>query len=403
MSDLSVKYAGLELGNPFIIGSGPISTDLNSIEEDRARKIVKRVVDAGWAGIALKTVVYYESAERAGPYLWSSHSKMLPDSLQNLGPWETKISEEKLKQNIRIAKKAGLVVIGNVLGTSDDEWGTLCRAMEECGADAVELNVSCPHSGHELPLIGQDPSFLENTVRIAKKECSIPVIPKLPSIIYDVVAVAKAGQEAGADAIAAINTVPGLIGIDIETGIPFHRDISNNARYSGVSGPLIKPLGLTYVTQMARAIDIPISGIGGISGWQDAVEYIMAGATTVQICTAAMMKGFDMAKNLVSGLKGFLDNKGYQGLDDVRGISLDFIKTEMEEMETTARAVSVIDPSLCTGCEDCVTACADSVVEAIHMDEDFAVVDGPTCVGCGLCGVVCPVNAVSFIKEDKHR
>lgn len=400
MSDLSVKYAGLEMDNPYIIGSGPISTDLNSIDEDRARKIVKRVVDAGWAGIALKTVVYYESAERAGPYLWSPHNKVLPASMQNLGPWETKISEEKLKRNIRIAKEAGLVVIGNVLGTSKDEWGSLSRAMEECEADAVELNVSCPHSGHELPLIGQDPSFLEETVRIAKKECSIPVIPKLPAVIHDIAAVANAGQAAGSDAIAAINTVPGLIGIDIETGIPIHRDISNNARYSGVSGPLIKPIGLGYVAEMARSIDIPISGIGGIKDWKDAVEYIMAGATTVQICTEAMMQGFDMGKTLVSGLKGFLDGKGYHGLNDIRGISLKYIKTGMEEMETTAKAVSVIDPSLCTGCELCVTACADAVVEAIHMEEDIAVVDGPTCVGCGLCGVVCPVNAVSFIKED---
>ncbi|MFW9802401.1 MAG: 4Fe-4S dicluster-binding protein [Candidatus Thorarchaeota archaeon] len=399
MSDLSVKYAGLEMDSPYIIGSGPISTDLNTIEEDRARKIVKKVADAGWAGIALKTVVHYESAERAGPYLWSPHNKMLPASLQNLGPWETKISEERLKKNIRIAKEAGLLVFGNVLGTSKDEWDSLCRAMEECEADAVELNVSCPHAGHELPLIGQDPSFLDETIRIAKKACSIPVIPKLPAIIHDIAAVANAGQAAGADAIAAVNTVPGLIGIDIETGIPIHRDISNNARYSGISGPLIKPIGLGYVAQMARLIDIPISGIGGIKDWKDAVEYIMVGATAVQICTEAMMQGFDMGMALVSRLRGFLDDKGYQRLDEIRGLSLKYIKTSMEEMETSAKAVSVIDPSLCTGCEACVTACADAVVEAIHMEEDIAVVDSKICVGCGLCGVVCPVDAVSFIKE----
>lgn len=398
MSKISVKYAGLEMNNPYIIGSGPISTDLNTINEDRAEKVIKRVAESGWAGIALKTVVHYDALERAGPYLWSPHNRMLPASLQNLGPWETRISEEKLRKNICIAKEADLVVIGNVLGTTEEEWGSLCRAMEDCGADAVELNVSCPHAGHESPLIGQDPIFLEQTVRIAKTECSIPVIPKLPSIIHDVDAVVKAAQAAGADGISAINTVPGLIGIDIETGIPFHHDISNNARYSGVSGPLIKPIGLAYVTQMAGALHIPISGIGGIRVWQDAVEYIMAGATTVQVCTEVFMKGFEIGNKLVSGLEGFIDEKGYQGIDEIRGISLEYIKTEMEDMDATSKVVSVIDPALCTGCKLCVIACADAVVEAIHMGSDTAIVDEDTCIGCGLCGVVCNVKAVSFTK-----
>jgi dihydropyrimidine dehydrogenase (NAD+) subunit PreA len=398
MSKLSVKFSGLELKNPFFIGSGPMSTDLNSIDENRAEKVIKRVVESGWAGIALKTVVHYDALRRAGPYLWSPHNRTLPFSLQNLGPWETRISEEKLRKNTRIAKKAGLVVIGNILGTNEEEWGSLCRTVEDCGVDAVELNVSCPHAGHGLALIGQDPSLLEQTVKIAKKECSIPVIPKLPSIIHDISSVVEAAQAAGADGISAINTVPGLIGIDIESGIPIHRDISNNARYSGVSGSLIKPLGLGYVAQIAGTVQIPISGIGGIRVWKDAVEYIMAGATTVQLCTEVFMKGFDIGKKLVSGLEEFMDAKGYERIDELRGISLGYIKTEMGDMDTTSKVVSVIDPVLCTGCKSCVTACADAVVEAIHMNNDIAIVDENTCVGCGLCGVVCNVKAVSFTR-----
>lgn len=399
MTDLSVRYAGLEMRNPYLIGSGPISTDLNSLSSARAEKIMKKIADSGWAGIVLKTATKFEALWRAGPYLWSPHNKLLPDSLQNLGPWETKISEENLKKNIPIAKKAGLTVIANVLGTSHDEWASLCRSVEECGADAVELNVSCPHSGHELPLIGQEPSFLEEVVRLAKKECSIPVIPKLPSMIMDIAAVARAAERAGADAISAINTVPGMVGIDVETGIPIHHDISNNARYSGISGPLIKPIGLGYIAQMAGTVSTPISGIGGVRDWKDAVEFIMAGATTVQVCTEVMMRGFGLGNNLVKGLLEFMDRKGYRKIDDFRCLSLKYIRTRMEEMDRTSKVVSYIDPSKCTGCQLCVTACADSIVEAIRMNGKLAIVDEGICVGCGLCDVVCPAAAVSFRKK----
>lgn len=400
MADLSVSYAGLRMKNPFLIGSGQTSTDLNSINEERVRKIVKRIVESGWAGIVLKSVVHYNAVERAGPFLWSSHNGMLPRSMQNLGPWETKISEEKLKRNIRIAKDGGLVVIGNVLGTTEEEWSSLCRAMEECGADAVELNVSCPHSGHGFPLIGQEPSFLEETVKIAKKACSIPVITKLPAIIVDIIAVAEAAQRAGADAIAAMNTVPGLIGIDIDTGIPVHHDISNNAIYSGISGPLIKPMSLGYIAKMSEVIDIPISGIGGIRSWQDVAEYILVGATSVQLCTEVMMSGFDIGKQMIRGLENYMDEKGYTRIDDFKGKSLDYLKSEMNDMDTTSTVVSVIDSSICTGCEKCVTACADAVVEAIRMEGDVPIVDSSICVGCGLCGVVCSVGAVTFAKIE---
>jgi dihydropyrimidine dehydrogenase (NAD+) subunit PreA len=399
MPDLSVTYAGLEMKNPYIVGSGPISTDLNNLSSARAEKIMKRIAGSGWAGIVLKSATKYQALERSGPYLWSPHNKLLPDSLQNLGPWETRISEKNLKKNIIIAKKAGLTVIANVLGTSHDEWASLCQSVEECGADAVELNVSCPHSGHGLPLIGQEPSFLEEVLRSAKKECSIPVIAKLPSIIVDIAAVARAAERAGADAIAAINTVPGMVGIDIETGIPIHHDISNNARYSGISGPSIKPIGLGCVAQMAATVSIPISGIGGIRDWKDAVEFIMAGATTVQICTEVMMRGFGLGNNLVKGLSEFMNKKGYRRIEDFRRISLKFIRTRMEEMERRSKAVSYIDPTKCTGCQMCVTACADSVVEAIKMKGKLAIVDEGICVGCGLCGVVCPASAVSFRKK----
>jgi dihydropyrimidine dehydrogenase (NAD+) subunit PreA len=208
--------------------------------------------------------------------------------------------------------------------------------MSHTGVNALELNVSCPHGSPEKHMgafIGQNPDLVERVTRAAKQGTDIPIMVKLTPNVTDVVSIAKAAVKGGANAIAAINTVESLIGIDIETEtpLPIAYGPDTNERFStygGFCGPAVRPIGLRVVSKIAKALpNIPISGIGGIENWYNATEYIMVGARTLQICTAAMWYGFTIIRDLTSQLTKFMNKKGYKTLDEMVGKALTRITT----------------------------------------------------------------------------
>ncbi len=284
-------------------------------------------------------------------------------------------------------------------------WTALAETMSQTGADAIELNVSCPHGSPEKHMgafIGQNPTLVERVTKAAKKGTDLPILVKLTPNVTDIVPIAEAAVKGGADALSAINTVESLIGIDIETAtpLPIAYGVDKNEQlstYGGFCGPAVKPLGLRFVSQIARALpDIPISGIGGIEGWTSATEYLMVGARTLQICTAAMWHGFSIIKDLSEGLVKFMERKGYATLDSIIGKALPKITTWTALSKLPPIVARVIDEN-CTGCKDCVVACADGGYVAIQMRNKVAVVNVERCDGCGLCYVVCRDNAVDFV------
>ncbi|MHA2360228.1 MAG: 4Fe-4S dicluster-binding protein [Candidatus Thorarchaeota archaeon] len=241
--------------------------------------------------------------------------------------------------------------------------------------------------------------------RAAKKGTDLPILVKLTPNVTDIVPIAQAAIKGGADAISAINTVESLIGIDIETATPLPIAYGSDkmeqlSTYGGFCGPAVKPLGLRFVSQIAKAFpDTPISGIGGIENWTNAVEYHMVGASTLQICTAAMWYGFSIIKSLTKGVADFLDRKGYNSLNAVVGKALPKITTWTALSKLPPLVGEVIDEN-CTGCKECVIACADGGYVAIQMREKKAVINREKCDGCGLCYVVCRDDAIAFVHTN---
>lgn len=417
MVDLSLDFMGLTLKNPFLIAPGVPTVGIGEI-----KKNAQRIAKGGWAGIVTKTILPEgRNFLIPYPYLWAptgsqTDEKLRKITMQSDGSMMYELSEKKesaeplfrdhvisrreIEENVQAAKNAGLVTIMSITAPTPEEWTYLAKTMEECGADGIELNLSCPVAISEKgmgSMLGQKPGPTEKSIKAAKK-CNIPVTAKLTPNVTDFPMIAKVAEDAGADAITAINTVLGLVGIDVETCLPLSRSAGGGKGiFSGLSGPLLKPIGLRCVAQVANAVKIPISATGGISDWKSAVEYMMVGAKNVQMCTAVMRHGFNLARELVKDLESFMERKGYKNVEDFVGLSLPHIATCYEEMDLTSLFVSKVDETVCTGCGLCARACTDGAFDAIEVVDNVAIIDKSKCRGCGLCKIVCPVHqCISF-------
>ena len=396
---LSVEFAGLTFKNPFILSSAPPTMD--------ARHII-RAAKLGWGGAVMKTVTEEPTVDprtrlgvlrKNGKAIGMNNIELL--SRKPLTTW-TEDWIPKIKQD---APEDFIFIASIMSGIEPEGWTALAETMSQTGADAIEINVSCPHGSPEKHMgafIGQNPSLVEKVTRAARKGTDLPLLVKLTPNVTDIVPIANAAIKGGADAISAINTVESLIGIDIETAtpLPIAYGMDNTEQmstYGGFCGPAVKPLGLRFVSQIAKAHpNIPISGIGGIENWSSAIEYLMVGARTLQVCTAVMWHGFSIIKDMTSGLTEFMERKDYESLDSMIGKALPKI-TSWTALIKLPPVVAHIIAEKCTGCKECVIACADGGFVAIQMRDKKAVVNNDKCDGCGLCAIVCDYDAVEFV------
>jgi dihydropyrimidine dehydrogenase (NAD+) subunit PreA len=372
---------------------------------------ILRAARLGWGGAVMKTVTEEPTVDprtrlgvlrKDGIAIGMNNIELL--SREPLTTWT-----ENWIPKIKKEAPEDFIFIASMMSSPEPGgWTALAETMSQTGADAIELNVSCPHGSPEKHMgafIGQDPTLVERVTKAAKKGTDLPILVKLTPNVTDIVPIAEAAVRGGADALSAINTVESLIGIDIETAtpLPIAYGVDKNEQFStygGFCGPAVIPLGLRFVSQIARALpDIPISGIGGIEDWTSATEYLMVGARTLQICTAAMWHGFSIIKGLNEGLVKFMERKGYTSLDSIVGKALPKITTWTALSKLPPVVARVIDEN-CTGCKDCVVACADGGYVAIQMRDKVAVINDEKCDGCGLCYVVCRDNAIEFIHTN---
>jgi dihydropyrimidine dehydrogenase (NAD+) subunit PreA len=402
LNKLEIEFANISFKNPFLLSSAPPTMD--------ARHII-RAAKLGWGGAVTKTIGEHPTVDPR------TRLGVLRDNGKAIGMNNTElISRETLKKwtddwipKIKQESPEDFVLVVSIMsGPEPDGWTKLAEIMSRTEADAIELNVSCPHGSPEKHMgafIGQDPSLVERVTRAAKKGTDLPVIVKLTPNVTDIVPIANAAVRGGADAISAINTIESLIGIDIETATPlpiaYGLDRSEQlSTYGGFCGPAVRPIGLRFVSQIARAQpEIPISGIGGIEDWTSAIEYLMVGAKTLQICTAAMWYGFSIIKPITQGIIKFMERKGYNTLESMVGLALPKITTWTTLTKMPPLVAHVIEEK-CTGCKECVIACADGGYVAIQMRDNIAHIDSEKCDGCGLCAVVCKDKAVEFIHTN---
>ena len=212
------------------------------------------------------------------------------------------------------------------------------------------------------------------------------------------VGAAEAAEAAGADAIASINTLNSLPGIDIRTFVPYP-NVDGRSAFQGLSGAAIKPIALRTVAQIAKAVNIPVSGIGGIYNWRDAAEFILAGASSLQVCSAVMHHGYRIINDMTAGLLNYMEEMGFETINDFCGKALPNIFRH-NDLSRAYKLYSQPDAEKCVGCGRCVAVCADSAYSAIHLDESRkAVVDKEKCDGCGLCTQVCPVSCMTMVRR----
>lgn len=379
---LQVNFAGVKLRNPIILGSATPSWD---------GEASKKAGLTGVGAVVPKTIAplaHPAQHPRCGRFHFIRYGRGRPFGMVNVELYSTMPPEEWLNRELTIAAQGGAKVIASIVAESAlKDTVNLFQRVEATGlVDMFELNVSCPmaeaQEGHQ---ISQDVEMVFDQTKAVKEVANLPVGVKMTPNLANMVPVAQAAKAAGADFLTISNSVKSLAGVDIETGKPYI------PTYGGYSGPAIKPIVQRFVSEVAQAIDIPISAVGGVCTWEDVVEYIMLGATTVQTVTAVMWGGYAALAKLVNGLRRFMEDKGYNSIEDFRGIALPYITT-FEEYAARPREHILLIRDKCNDCALCFRVC---FYNALYLDSEQHLQTRPeNCDGCGLCVEVCPLQAL---------
>jgi dihydropyrimidine dehydrogenase (NAD+) subunit PreA len=361
-----------------------------------------RAFAAGWGGAVTKTIAL-EPVNDLQPRLGPLRHRRRNVGMENI-ELTTQMTVEEWQQEIADIKTAfpDRPLWASIMDAPVEEnWQRLAETFQDVGADALELNLSCPHGMPSKGMgafIGQSAELTGAVVAWVKKVAKVPVVAKLTPNVTDIGAVAREAKENGVDALCAINTVSSLIGVDLDSLTPLP-SVGGLSTYGGYSGPGIKPIALRCVSQIAKATGLPVSGLGGLNTWQDAAEFLAVGSSTVQVGTAVMWSGFGIIDDLTEGLSGYLDDKGFPNLEPLIGGALEKI-VEFPEMPLTPRARASVDDT-CNGCLMCVTACNDGAFQAITgVKGEKVTIDGELCDGCSLCVMVCPLHCITMVPRE---
>jgi dihydroorotate dehydrogenase subfamily 1 len=360
MADLSVEICGIRFKSPVLPAAGPPGWNGEAL---------KRCAEGGAGGLVTKTISV-APAEVPRPNMAE-----IPHGFLNAELWSELPVERWVERELPLAKETGLPLIVS-LGYSGEDIASLVPKVKEF-ADALELSTH---------YIGDDPGPMMEAIRAAKEAADLPVFVKL-SPFRDMVRAALAAEEAGADGIVAINSFGPTMGIDIETGMPL---MGSRDGYGWLSGPALKPLAVRCIFDVARTVNLPIIGVGGISRGTDAIELVMAGAWCVQICTAAILRGPSVFGRVTREMGEWLDEHGYSSLDEIRGLA---IRRLYEREYRTYAVPPELDVERCTGCGLCEASC---VYEAIEVKESKARLAPELCEGCGLCVTRCRPRALKI-------
>ena len=403
MADLRSNFVGIKSPNPFWLASAPPT--------DKEYNVV-RAFKAGWGGVVWKTLgedppivnvssrygaVSYNGARMAG----FNNIELITDR-----PLEVNLAE--IAQVKRDWPDRAMVV-SLMVPCEERSWKAILHRVEDTGADAVELNFGCPHGMSERGMgsaVGQVPDYVEMVARWCKAHTRVPVLVKLTPNVTSILGPARAAKKGGADGVSLINTINSIVSVDLDLMAPTPT-VDGKGTHGGYCGPAVKPIALHMVAEIARdreTAGLPISGIGGISTWRDAAEFMALGAGTVQVCTAAMHYGFKIVDDLIDGLSNWMDSKGHADLGAIVGRAVPNV-TDWQYLNMNYKTVAAIDPETCIACGLCHIACEDTSHQAIAKERvdgrrRYRVIDAE-CVGCNLCQHVCPVpGCITMVEVD---
>jgi dihydropyrimidine dehydrogenase (NAD+) subunit PreA len=391
MADLSSEFVGIKSPNPFWLASAPPT--------DKEYNVV-RAFKAGWGGVVWKTLgldphVVNVNGPRYGVIYGADRRVLGINNIELITDRPLEVNLREIKA-VKSAWPDRAMVVSLMVPCEEQAWKTILPMVEDTGADGIELNFGCPHGMSERGMgaaVGQVPEYIEMVTRWCKQNTRMPVIVKLTPNITDVRYPARAAKAGGADAVSLINTISSITSVDLGSFSP-EPSIDGKGSHGGYCGPAVKPIALNMVAEIARDAEthgLPISGIGGVTTWRDAAEFLALGAGNVQVCTAAMTYGFKIVDELKSGLSQYLDESG-QSLSDLVGRAVPNV-TDWQYLNLNFVTKARIDQDACIKCGRCYAACEDTSHQAISMSPDrvFEVIDAE-CVACNLCVNVCPVE-----------
>lgn len=394
--NLSTDICGVKLENPFLLSSSVVASTYD---------MCRRAFEVGWAGVAFKTICNFPQHE-ASPRFSAIHNHANAFcGFKNI----EQLSDHSVEENMQIFRKLKAefpdkVIVASIMGSNAKEWARLASECEKAGASVIECNFSCPNleDGGLGITIGQSEKLVERFTRATKSGTSLPVLVKLTPNITDMVPMALAAKEGGADGIAAINTINSITGVNIDTLVA-EPSVRGRSIVGGYSGPAVKPIALRFISDLAKAEGLEkmhISGMGGIETWVDALEFLLLGAGSVQVTTSVMQYGYRIIEDLISGLSFYMKAKGISSVKKLIGGAVNSV-VDHRSIERGTILLPMFDTEGCIGCGRCYISCMDGGHQAISFDKETRRprLTGSKCVGCHLCRLVCPVDAVGVANK----
>jgi len=427
MADLTINFGGIRSPNPFWLASAPPS---NSGAQ------VHRAFEAGWGGAVWKTIgaPVLNVSNRYGAWHYGNQKMLAINNVELISDRPIDINLREIAE-VKRAWPDRAVIVSAMVESKPAAWHDIIRRIQDTGADGIELNYGCPHGMSERGMgsaVGQVPEYCEQITRWVMDVAKIPVIVKLTPNISDIVMPARAAVAAGATAISLINTINSIIGVDLDT-LEITPNIGGRGGHGGYAGPAVKPIALNMLAALGRdsvvsGSNLPISGMGGISTWRDAAEFLLLGAASLQVCTAVMHYGFRIIEDLCDGLSNWMDEKGFASVADVTGRSLHRV-SDFKDFDLSFKAVARIDQQKCIRCDLCYVACNDTAHQCIDLIDKQGKVVPPgaydqrsngrleavssrpevvvreeDCVGCRLCFNICPVeDCIQMVELPSGR
>jgi len=422
MADLRTNFAGIRSPNPFWLASAPPTNSGAQIH---------RAFEAGWGGAVWKTIgaPVLNVSNRYGSWRYGTEKMLAINNVELISDRPMEVNLREIAEVKRVWPDRA-VIVSAMVESKPQAWHDVIRRIQDTGADGIELNYGCPHGMSERGMgsaVGQVPEYCEEITGWVMEVAKIPVIVKLTPNISDIVLPARAAVAAKANAISLINTINSIMGVDLET-LYITPSVGGKGGHGGYAGPAVKPIALNMLAALGRdsvvhGSGLPISGMGGISTWRDAAEFLLLGASSLQVCTAVMHYGFRIIEDLCDGLSNWMDAKEFATISDAIGHSLRQV-SDFKDFDLSFKAVARIDQQKCIRCDLCYVACNDAAHQCIDLIDKQGLVTIPAaydpasngrveavstrpsvvvrehdCVGCRLCFNICPVeNCIQMVE-----